>query len=741
MLNKYNIDYNNYINTYEDIQIILKNTEKESIKRKFCWNHWEKFGKKEGRIMNEINYINENSICIFHCGNINIFNEILEEFPKLAKMKLLITYFNKKYKKLIINHEINLNILHIMKVDNKGCDIGPFLLSIQYLLENKFLYNKETKFLKIHTKSKKIWRNLLIKDILNINNTEFNYDIPCIYGSHKYIYNQNKSVNFLYMKKIFERNESMEEKEFLQYFDLYYNEFVDNKINDNNKFQDLNFNYNFYKKYEFYLDSNFKTKENYIDHWNNFGKNEYHRKSNVNYIKQWANKECYFVAGTIFAFNLSWLNLFNKFNINYEYSILENGYLDNSNETKLHSWEYYFGLIVFLNNGYIFGLDYNKIINKYSNLLLKNKPPLFSQIYQPFKKAKIAFFMLVPGNDARSGGYRTLLNYINILNKNNHNIDIYFGTPYTEKQINDNIYNLNEFGIPKCSNWFSNDNNIHKIIENIKKYNILDIEKNNYYIGLACQRKYDILVANAWQVSECVYLNKHMTKHLYYIIQDREELFYNNNYLKKLVLKTYHHEFKYYCITKYLENYFKNTYHLPNITSSLMGINLNKYFNKNQERELSIAIPYYDLEKPNRLPNLVEKIIHILSSNNIKCYIYPTNFHNNMNSKYIINLGTLTEIELNNLYNKVKVGIIFSNSNPSRLPFEMYASGLHVIEYECEFTKYDLPEQYFTKIKNENNILNIVLELFRKKYDNSFINNLDIENDYKKFLNYIEESL
>jgi hypothetical protein len=71
----------------------------------------------------------------------------------------------------------------------------------------------------------------------------------------------------------------------------------------------------------------------------------------------------------------------------------------------------------------------------------------------------------------------------------------------------------------------------------------------------------------------------------------------------------------------------------------------------------------------------------------------------------------------------------------------MYASGLHVIEYECEFTKYDLPEQYFTKIKNENNILNIVLELFKKKYDNSFINNLDIENDYKKFLNYIEESL
>lgn len=740
MLYKYNIDYENYINTYEDIQIILKNIKKESNKRNYCWNHWQKFGKKEGRIMNEINYINENIICIFHCGNIDIFNEILEEFPKLGKMKLLITYFNEKYENLIRNHEINLNILHIMKVDNKGTDIGPFLLSIQYLLENNFLYNKETKFLKIHTKSKKIWRNLLIKDILNINNTKFNYDIPCIYASSTYIYDQNKPVNYYSMKNLFLNNESLDENKFLDYFDHYYDEFIDDKINDNNKFQDLIFNPKFYREYE--VDLNGVNEYSLLnEHWNNFGKNEFHRKSNVNYVRKWANKKSYFVAGTIFSFNLSWLNLFKKYNINYEYSILEEGYINNINETKLHSWEYYFGLIIFLNHGYIFGLDSNKIVSKYTNSLIKNTSPLFSKIYQPFKKAKIAFFMIIPGNEPNCGGYRTLLNYINLLNKNNYNIDIYFGISYNNREMNDNIYNLNKFGVPKCSNWFNEKNSLEQIIHKIKKYNILDIEKNNYYIGLACQRKYDILIANAWQISECVYLNKHMTKHLYYIIQDREELFYNNNYLKKLVLKTYHHEFKYYCITKYLGNYFKNTYHLPNITSSSMGINLNKYFNKNQERELSVAIPYYGNTKIRRLPNLVRKIINILSSNNIKCYIYPEIFDNNMNSKYIINLGTLTEIELNNLYNKVKVGIIFSNSNPSRLPFEMYASGLHVIEYECEFTKYDLPEQYFTKIKNENNILNIVLELFKKKYDNSFINNLDIENDYKKFLNYIEESL
>ena len=60
-------------------------------------------------------------------------------------------------------------------------------------------------------------------------------------------------------------------------------------------------------------------------------------------------------------------------------------------------------------------------------------------------------------------------------------------------------------------------------------------------------------------------------------------------------------------------------------------------------------------------------------------------------------MGTLNIKELNNLYNKSKVGIIFSESNPSRLGFEMYASGLHVIEKDNEFTKYDMPKSYFTK--------------------------------------------
>ena len=168
-----------------------------------------------------------------------------------------------------------------------------------------------------------------------------------------------------------------------------------------------------------------------------------------------------------------------------------------------------------------------------------------------------------------------------------------------------------------------------------------------------------------------------------------------------------------------------------------MGVNLDTYKNFNQGREDSVIIPYYGYEKLGRKPELVEKIIDVLSSNNIKCYVYPNNYDKNKNEN-IINLGFTNEFDLNQLYNKYKVGIIFSDTNPSRLGFEMYASGLQVIEYDSDFTKYDMPDEYFTKIKNEEDIVSIVKELFSKKYNNEFLENLDMNKDYDKFLKFFK---
>jgi len=313
-----------------------------------------------------------------------------------------------------------------------------------------------------------------------------------------------------------------------------------------------------------------------------------------------------------------------------------------------------------------------------------------------FMQSKIAFLFIIPDNKSICGGIRTLLNYINYLNNLGYNIDIYFGN---------------------CLMKHLSQINLHYLINNIKIYNINDISKNNFYLGLQLKRDYDVIVANAWQISDAVYAQRHKAKHLAYIIQDREELFYPNDInLQKRVKHTYKPEYNYYCLSKYLATYFKNMFPNGKVTDSILGFDSRTYFIKNMSatRINSIVIAYYT-GKPGRLPGLVEKIILILCKK-YKCYIYPDIYKKTTNGN-IINCGNLSIEQLNDLYNNNKVGIVFSNTNPSRLGFEMVASGLNVIEYASEFTQYDLDPKYFTLIKNEQNIMSIVDNLMNKSID------------------------
>ncbi len=314
--------------------------------------------------------------------------------------------------------------------------------------------------------------------------------------------------------------------------------------------------------------------------------------------------------------------------------------------------------------------------------------------YIPHNSSKIAFLFLTIGQ-APSGGARTLISYINYLNNMGYGVDIYFGN-CLEKNIS--IHNLDT------------------LISNIDKYGILNITKNNFYLGLQIKRNYDVIVANAWQVSEAAYGQKFKAKHIAYIIQDREELFYPTNVaLQYRVRNTYKPEYKYYCLSKYLANYFRNMFPNGKITDSVLGFDSNNYYIKpGAKRNNSVVIAYYK-SKPGRLPELVDKIIKVLSRK-YKCYIFPERYDNAANSN-IVNCGPMNISQLNDLYNNNKVGIVFSNSNPSRLGFEMVASGLNVVEYDSEFTKHDLSPAYFTLIQNEHNIVSIVDNLMNKVID------------------------
>ena len=109
-----------------------------------------------------------NKIGIFiHIGNILLWDELCNYINKLKIMKYfyllisckdLISQIDIKDYKKIIKKEFS-NCVFFENI-NKGCDIGPFFLFLDYLRNNNI---KMDWLIKIHTKSDKKWRTNLLK--------------------------------------------------------------------------------------------------------------------------------------------------------------------------------------------------------------------------------------------------------------------------------------------------------------------------------------------------------------------------------------------------------------------------------------------------------------------------------------------------------------------------------------------------------------------------------------------------
>lgn len=76
----------------------------------------------------------------------------------------------------------------------------------------------------------------------------------------------------------------------------------------------------------------------------------------------------------------------------------------------------------------------------------------------------------------------------------------------------------------------------------------------------------------------------------------------------------------------------------------------------------------------------------------VKIYLYGSRVKGNVWFEHE-NLGIISLEKCNELYNKCSIGLCISSSNPSRIPFEMMAAGLPVVELHMENNLYDMPEE------------------------------------------------
>lgn len=101
----------------------------------------------------------------------------------------------------------------------------------------------------------------------------------------------------------------------------------------------------------------------------------------------------------------------------------------------------------------------------------------------------------------------------------------------------------------------------------------------------------------------------------------------------------------------------------------------------------------YQPEKPRRCPKIGGDALFLLKQMMPEVTIYTYGSRQAPDYGFAhSHLGLLSRDQCAELYNRCAAGFCISASNPSRIPFEMMACGLPVVDFHGENTIYDLPE-------------------------------------------------
>ena len=213
-----------------------------------------------------------------------------------------------------------------------------------------------------------------------------------------------------------------------------------------------------------------------------------------------------------------------------------------------------------------------------------------------------------------------------------------------------------------------------------------------FILGFDIQGEYDIFFATAWFTAKVVRdCNSKAVKA--YFIQDFEALFnpMGDGYI--LACNSYGYGLKPVTIGRWLSHKMQTEYRTPS-----------RYFDFCADRRIYRPLPeakkehaicfVYQPDKPRRCSVLGIEALGIVKflRPDVKIYLYGSNIKGNVWFEHE-NLGIIPLEKCNALYNKCEVGLCISSSNPSRIPFEMMAAGLPVVDLYMENNFYDMPNE------------------------------------------------
>lgn len=276
-------------------------------------------------------------------------------------------------------------------------------------------------------------------------------------------------------------------------------------------------------------------------------------------------------------------------------------------------------------------------------------------------KIKIAWVIPHPGKG--SGGHRTIIQNVNALIREGYECDIF---------VEENGVDTSEDVKNKINEWY-------------------EPCEAGVFVGFNIKKEYDLMFATGWQTID--FVRRLPAKKKAYFIQDYEPWFFPMGDQYLITESSYRQGFLPVTIGKWLSHKMQEEFDTPSEYFDF-GADLNIYKPlKNIEKENSICFVYQP-EKPRRCDILGLRALKIVKSirPDVHIYLYGSNVEATFDFE-CENLHIIPIEKCNELYNKCKVGICMSASNPSRIPFEMMAAGLPVVELYRENNIYDLPNE------------------------------------------------
>lgn len=271
---------------------------------------------------------------------------------------------------------------------------------------------------------------------------------------------------------------------------------------------------------------------------------------------------------------------------------------------------------------------------------------------------------VLPPQIENSGGFRTIFQNISCLLLHGYKCDVY---------------------VPKsgCTDTAS------KLQKEAEQY--FGVQGCRYVAGYQLQGRYDILFATSWKTAAVVKQYPNAAKKVYFI-QDFEAAFYPAGTEYLAACASYCQGLYPITIGRWLAAKMMDEYHIPARFFDFCT-DTKIYQDLHKKREKAVCF-IYQPHKPRRCSRLGLQALAIVSAlrPDVKIYLYGSDQKPRVPFTYE-SMGCLCVEQCNALYNRCMAGLCISASNPSRIPFEMMAAGLPVVDLYLENNLYDMPQE------------------------------------------------